>query len=154
MHHFLSSRVSIVPEGFLWSNHVHCRKVSSDTFAMSKIICKPCGLEKDESEAVDGCRCLLCNALRIRLYRKASNLEKEHFQKLLVPKREDSYQKNSDTINGDLSVALTAAIKEVVTESEESQFKGSGTFLDEEDLIEKYKNKPGRAAKIMKNVER
>ena len=32
-------------------------------------------------------------------------------------------------------------------------FCGTGVFLDEEDLQEKYKNKPGRAQMIMSNAK-
>ena len=143
---------------------VHCRKVSSDTFrfpltplpAMSDhvadVMCTLCGLMKDPSDIVDTCRCKQCNALRIRLYRKASQTEKDHFGKLNKSKSEEFYKEHFDKFKADLSIALTTAIKDVVTVSEETGFKGAGTYMDETDLKEKYKNKPGRADTIMKNA--
>jgi len=124
---------------------------SSD--AAKVIMCTLCGLEKDEKDFVDPCRCRQCNALRIRLYRKASQTEKSHFAKLNKPNTEEFYQNHHDKFRGDLSIALTTAIKDVVTVSEETGFKGAGHYLDKEDMEEKYKNKPGRAATIMKNCE-
>ena len=124
---------------------------SSD--AAKVIMCTLCGLEKDANDIVDGCRCKQCNALRIRLYRKASQTEKSHFAKLNKPNTEEFYQNHHDKFRGDLSIALTTAIKDVVTVSEETGFKGAGHYLDKEDMEEKYKNKPGRAATIMKNCE-
>ena len=117
------------------------------------VTCTLCGLEQDANDVVDGCRCKQCNALRVRLYRKASQTEKAHFAKLNKPTTEDFYRTNADKFKGDLSIALTTAIKDVVTVSEETGFKGAGHFMDKEDMEEKYKNKPGRAATIMKNCD-
>ena len=117
------------------------------------VTCTLCGLEQDANDIVDGCRCRQCNALRIRLYRKASQTEKSHFGKLNKPKSEEFYQNHLDKFKADLSIALTTAIKDVVTVSEETGFKGAGHYMDKEDLEEKYKNKPGRAATIMKNCD-
>ena len=116
-------------------------------------MCTLCGLEKDEKDFVDSCRCRQCNSLRLRLYRQATQAEKNHFDKLNKPNTEEFYQNNHDKFRGDLSIALTTAIKDVVTVSEETGFKGAGHYLDKEDMEEKYKNKPGRAATIMKNCE-
>ena len=124
--------------------------ISSDAVTVT---CSLCGLEVDAGDIVDGCRCRQCNALRIRLYRKASQTEKSHFAKLNKPKTEEFYQNHHDKFKGDLAIALTTVIKDVVTVSEETGFKGAGHFMDKEDMEEKYKNKPGRADTIMKNCE-
>ena len=167
MHHFLSSHFSTAsPEGLLWRNSSSVGRFPLIPFrfpltplpAMSdhlpQVQCTLCGLLKDPSDIVDSCRCKQCNALRIRVYRKASQTEKDHFGKLNKSRSEEFYKEHFDKFKDALSTALTAAIKDVVTVSEETGFKGAGTYMDEEDLKEKYKAKPGRAETIMKNANK
>ena len=118
---------------------------------LPQVQCNLCGILKDPSDLVDKCRCKQCDNLRIRLYRTTSQTEKDHFAKLNKSRSEEFYKEHFDKFKDALSTALTTAIKDVVTVSEETGFEGAGTYMDEADLKEKYKAKPGRAETIMKN---
>jgi hypothetical protein len=59
---------------------------------------------------------------------------------------------NSKTIGDELSVAVQDVITRVLKKTEEQEFKGTGDFMDEHDLREKYAKKPKQADAILKNT--
>jgi len=98
-----------------------------------------------------GFRCKGCNPLRLRVLRLDDEELLDNFWAMSEPARRSFFLKNRKAFKEDLRVATRDAVEEERIKETSVSFCGSGTFFDKEDLEAKYKNKPGRAALIMKN---
>ena len=64
------------------------------------------------------------------------------------------FRRAHDLYGEALVKCMRAAMEEAHTSHTEHELAGNGTFCDEEDLAEKYKNKPKRLEAIMKNTRK
>ncbi len=81
--------------------------------------------------------------------------EHEHssaFKGLSKEEKVKFFATNSKTMGDELSVAVQDVITRVLNKTEEVEFKGTGNFMDEHDLREKYAKKPDQADAIIKNT--
>jgi hypothetical protein len=100
-------------------------------------------------------RCSDCNSLKSRLTRmlqKEGQEQASAFKSFSREEKTDFFAKNRGTMGYDLSVAVQDVITRVLKTSDEVEFKGTGEFLDEADIREKYVNKPQQADAILKNT--
>jgi hypothetical protein len=106
-------------------------------------------------------RCKDCNSLKSRVARMLSRRvalsgEKDElgsaFKDLTKEEKVKFFASNSKTFGDELSVAVQDVITRVLKQTEETEFKGTGGFMDEHDLREKYAKKPKQADAILKNT--
>jgi len=115
--------------------------------------CSLCNTDKLEAEMQEANRCFDCNPLRQRLARL--NKEMHSTQGDLfstVEERANFYLEHRGKLPADLKVVVVNSISQTQSRSRELQLVGTGTYLDEIDLKEKYKLKPGYAEKIMQRT--
>ncbi len=74
------------------------------------------------------------------------------FKGLTKEEKVKFFASNSKTFGDELSVAVQDVITRVLKQTEETEFKGTGGFMDEHDLREKYAKKPKQADAILKNT--
>ena len=98
--------------------------------------------------------CLRCNRLSARVYKiTAANKElSTSFGKLTREARQDFFLQNADLLGTDLRKAITNTVSVSYTDEQIDGFLANGKWLDEEDLDEKYKNKPAQLAEIKKRA--
>jgi hypothetical protein len=85
--------------------------------------------------------CLDCNSTKSRLTRlfcSCPTLKKEFNPDVSMT---HLYDKAKGLPGDDLKAAVTDSLKHTSTSAKESVVKGDGDYMDEEDLIEKYKSK-------------
>jgi hypothetical protein len=127
---------------------------SSGQAADGHKMCIECQIKSGKPNA-GSFRCSDCNSLRTRIRRLMQNGGQEQtsaFQALSKQEKTDFFAKNRNTMGYDLSVAVQDVISRVLKTSDEVEFKGTGEFLDEADIREKYVNKPKQADAILKNT--
>jgi hypothetical protein len=120
-----------------------------------KVLCLECHAVSGKKNGLAPFRCSDCNSLRSRLTRlltKDDNQEQAGaFKTLTKDEKIEFFAKNRKAMGDELSVAVHDVISRVLKKTEELEFSGTGVFLDEVDLLEKYAKKPLQAAAIMKN---
>ena len=99
----------------------------------------------EEEMQADSNRCKECNPLRMQIMRlKAeSATNKEFFEDMAPTDRLKFYQVNKGKLAAELKTVIKVHISQVSYQSRVMSLAGTGTFLDEHDLREKYKTKPG-----------
>ena len=131
--------------------------------AMEDATCASCSEEqpkatmtpagKNADGEVCSWRCVGCNRGRQRVrdalkrHPSIEDMASEVTDKVVIS------QKAKDLYGEDLVAFLRQQYSATYEVSNKVQMMGNGTFLDEEDLKEKYKSKPLRLAAIMKNTQ-
>ena len=115
--------------------------------------CSLCNTDKLEAEMQEASRCFDCNPLRQKLARLNKELHSTAGDLFSTPEeRATFYLEHRGKLVADLKVVVVNSISQTQTRSRELQLVGTGTYLDEIDLKEKYKLKPGYAEKIMQRT--
>ena len=102
---------------------------------------------------IESWRCRACNSARVRCSRV---LERHPSIETMGAEAQDLVQvalKCKHLYGDDLVVALRGHYQVTYTASSSLEMIGTGNWLDEDDLNDKYKNKPARLAAIKKNTE-
>jgi hypothetical protein len=100
-------------------------------------------------------RCSDCNSLRSRITRTLQKEGQEKvsaFKTLSKQEKIEFFAKNREAMGEELSAAVQDVITRVLKTTNEVEFKGTGEFLDEEDIRTKYASKPQQADAIIKNT--
>ena len=103
---------------------------------------------------VDGdlLRCHPCHTLRSRIYRcKESRTNLGNLDKA---SRSTFMQDSTELFGNDLNMKLRENFTEQHVESDTTDFNNNGHFMDEDDMTEKYKNKPQQLESIWLNAAR
>jgi len=114
-----------------------------------------CSICNEARDVVANTRCGECDPLRLKLQRILAKLPPDQRSAFdnwgTKENRADFYKKHKDTLRKDLKTEVEGIVKEKSTAEAEVAFGGNGNWMDEEDLREKYKHKPGRADAILEN---
>ena len=119
-----------------------CAKASEDQ------VCGYCGDESDTA------RCKSCESVRLRIYR-AVKVDQGLKKAWGDMKEKDSLMAKAKHAYGDVLFKLlkTTLTEEICTEDKVS-FIGTGIFMDEDDIKEKYAKQTTRLAAILRHVKR
>jgi hypothetical protein len=101
-----------------------------------------------------GFRCTECNSLKSRVQRVLTKVGQEQasaFRDLSKDEKMKFFAKNRMAMGEELSVAIQEVTTRVTKRVEELEFKGTGEFMDEHDVREKYAKKPDQAEAILQN---
>ena len=106
-----------------------------------------------DKEQADRFRCNGCNRVRSRLHRLSTGKRgtaslKTGFNGMAWENRATFLKGARHLMGSDLKMRLTEAIQSSNTSSTETAVVQQGPFLDEQDLTNKYKNKPEQLANI------
>ena len=99
-------------------------------------------------------RCKACHTLKSRINRvmsKHGNLA-EDWTKVTEEQKREFYKKYQESMGDDLVARLQETVTESKRVSSSVEFQGTGDYFDEEDMNDKYKNKPEQLANIMANT--
>ena len=98
--------------------------------------------------------CVKCNRLSARVYKiTAASMElSTSCGALTREERQDFFLENAALMGKDLVKAITNTVSLSYTDEQIDGFLANGKWLDEEDLDEKYKNKPAQLAEIKKRA--
>ncbi len=127
------------------------------SFFMAPNVCNMCGNDEEELRHM---RCSVCHSAsgRIRLLLKRGS---DDFAEAWNGFSHDSsidmaafYAKAKGVFGEDLNKLMKETLEENVSHSIETILQGTGTFMDEEDMTEKYKNKPVRLLAILDKAKR
>jgi hypothetical protein len=116
-------------------------------------LCIECKVNSGKSDGTSY-RCPGCNSLKSRITRlstKGGEQQAAAFKTLTKEEKLEFFAKNRTTMGDDLSAAVQDVISRVLQTTEETEFKGTGEFMDEDDIREKYAKKPKQADAIIKN---
>jgi predicted nucleic acid-binding Zn ribbon protein len=86
-----------------------------------------------------------------RMLQKAGQEQTSTFQELTREEKSKFFITNRKLMGEDLSVAVQEVITVKLTKKQEVEFKGTGEFLDEDDIRAKYAKKPKQAESIIQN---
>jgi len=116
--------------------------------------CRVCGGEVDENMGT--ARCRKCNGLQSRISRIMTKRPflMNAWGDMSLDARERFYQENHAKYGQDLEALVEHAVTEVLKTRVTVTFGGSGLFLDEADLDDKYRDKPAQLAAIKRNGRR
>ena len=67
--------------------------------------------------------------------------------------RAEFFKDSHELVGGDLAAAIQVRVKEVRRTNFAQSFRGTGKFFDEDDLRDKYKNKPEQLANVLANAK-
>jgi hypothetical protein len=126
---------------------------ADDLAVAGHMLCCECKVHRGAPDC-GSFRCGDCNSLKSRVTRLLKRGGHEHsasFKDLSKEEKVEFFAKNSKCMGEELSVAVQDVITRVLKKTEEVEFKGTGEFIDEPDLREKYANKPEQANAIIKN---
>ena len=101
-----------------------------------------------------GFRCTDCNSLKSRVQRVLTKVGQEQasaFRGLSKNEKMEFFAKHRTTMGEELSVAIQEATIRVTKRVESIEFNGTGEFMDEADIREKYGKKPEQAEAILQN---
>ena len=116
--------------------------------------CTFCGLDREPQEMQNGSRCMLCNATRMRISRLGIDaVSYERFNSLAPIARHMFYKDNVDCLKAELKKKVYATIRLTVVDEETQGWVGTGDFLDEQEIRDKYPKNPLRAEMIIKNAK-
>jgi hypothetical protein len=119
--------------------------------------CIGCGVT-DGPEGNNGSfRCQECNRLKSRLISVFANMPadtKSSFLGMDKKQKQQFYADHHTAFGDDLSMAVQESVSQVEAEVSKVLQSGTGNFIDEENLKEKYAKKPLQLAAIMKNTKR
>lgn len=100
-------------------------------------------------------RCSDCNSLKSRLHRLLSKdgmeSQSQLFKALPKDERMEFFKNSANMMGKDLASAVDEHITRTSKRESETGFIGTGEWLDEHDLREKYKHKGEQATNIMEN---
>ena len=99
-------------------------------------------------------RCKACHTLKSRINRvmsKHGNLA-EDWTKVTEEQKREFYKKYQESMGDDLVARLQETVTESKRVSSSVEFQGTGDYFDEEDMNDKYKNKPEQLANIIANT--
>ena len=95
--------------------------------------------------------CKGCKRLKERINEfQRTNEYFKMFHQISKEKKAEFFQKSHLLMGRDLSASLTDTIAQMQTESSELVFTGTGDWLDEADLRQKYESKPDVLERILK----
>ena len=116
--------------------------------------CNLCQAEKAAEDMQESGRCRECGPLRSRVLRlfTANNTHRDEFLSLTQDAKKKFYEENRDKFGQDLKIAIASIVKQSTEHVQCASLVGNGTFLDEADMRDKYKAKPGRADAIIANT--
>ena len=99
-------------------------------------------------------RCRACHNLKSRINRVLSHYGSlaQDWTKVTENEKKEFYKKYQEQAGPDLLTRLQETVTESKKTSSAVSFEGTGDFLDEIDLEEKYKNKPDQLAAIKANT--
>ena len=123
-----------------------CRKLVSETNAV--VVARAVG------KTSNSLRCKACHNLKSRINRLLSHYGSlaEDWTKVTENERKEFYQKYKELAGSDLLTRLQETVTESKRTNSAVSFEGTGDFLDEIDLEEKYKNKPDQLTAIKANT--
>jgi len=99
----------------------------------------------------DQWNCKSCKRLKERINEfQRTNEYFKMFNQISKEKKAEFFQKSHLLMGRDLSASLTDTISQMQIESSELVFTGSGDWLDEADLRQKYESKPDVLERILK----
>eukprot|EP00973_Karenia_brevis_P080026 11102949-Karenia_brevis.AAC.1 len=100
--------------------------------------------------------CKVCNAFKSRVYQlvQKRGLTSFGWSKMTSEERTEFYNKHADKSGDALETAIQECIQHITRKSSIVAMEGTGEWLDEEDLDEKYAKKPLQLAAIKKNTKR
>ena len=104
--------------------------------------CTYCGLDREETEMENASRCKLCNATRGRITR--SGIDAASIEKLTALEpvaRHTFYTDNMHCIKCELKKSIIAAISLTVVDEQTQGWVGTGEYLDEHEVRDKYPEK-------------
>ena len=113
--------------------------------------CNLCNIDKPGKDMQDHGRCFECNPLRcciLRLKKEDADIA-THSENMSKFDRAQFYLDNRGKCKEDVRLVINTRIKQTLLKSREVTLVGNGAYLDEVDLKNKYKDKPGIADKIM-----
>ena len=113
----------------------------------------PVCVECHDEELVCTGRCNKCNAFKSKMRRLCDTHVLESFAALDKAKRVDWFQTKHELMGPDLKSELSNLVEEEKTNKTELKLVGTGDWLDEVELEEKYKHNPARAAAIIANTK-
>ena len=118
--------------------------------------CSVCG-----QQTTNPCRCNECGRVATAVSRTTKELGAELNGKFKIAMSNDSvaratfYQKAAGCTKAELVKLIEETVNEMMIETTEASLVGTGEYLDEEDLREKYKSKPPqRLEAILANAKR
>ena len=121
--------------------------------------CPRCGKSKSQDDFVWSkgrpFACKACHCLHSKVARKTRDPELQDFalSKLSKEDRRQFYSDNADASEDVLAAKMQESITRTKSRFLTTRFTGRGTFLDEADLREKYKEKPEQLANMLKHAE-
>ena len=113
--------------------------------------CNLCDIDKLGKDMQEKGRCFECNPLRqciVRLKKEDAAIG-THAENMSNVDRAQFYLDNRSKCKADVRLVINTSIKQTLLKSREVTLVGNGAYLDEVDLKNKYKDKPGIADKIM-----
>ena len=122
------------------------------------IKCNECHEVDGEAPSGGVFRCKDCNALKSRLQRlfQKPGMSKSEvaFKALSKDEREKFFRDEHAAMGDALAAAMETVVSSKTTTTNTVSFKGTGEFLDEQDLSEKYAKKPEQLAAILRNTRK
>ena len=117
---------------------------SASTKPTMQHICSFCGYPSDTV------RCKRCESCRVRIYRAVKGDEELEEKWSDLKDKGKILAKAGDLYGDTLFKVLRTSLEEESCTKSELSFKGTGQFMDEDDIRDKYKNKPRRLEAVLK----
>ena len=118
-------------------------------------VCKLCGVQS--ADLPESGRCNECQSLKTRLYRhfakKGGGDERKHWDSLTKGQRQVFYSQWHGQVGIDLKAAINETVFETTKESKHETSTLSFTWMDENQLIQKYKGREDQLENIKKNAD-
>ena len=135
-----------------------CKCCSCEHFFLPEECSKQGSRKTAKGAVVETFRCLTCNRVKNRVGLVISNMPKneiaafkEGWDKVDKPAFKELAK---DAFGDDLAKLITDQVSLISSRKQDLMFKGTGEFMDEEDMKEKYAKKPKQLEARLKNCKR